>query len=135
MIKQQIDHVVGLNVVDLDSSLAFYRELFGFELIERWDTPKQAFIGAESVVLGLIESPSYDYRAYTMAHLAFPCNPHDFPHIVAKVHSMKLEVVAGPKPQRGGETLLFRDPSGNILEICYPSIAEWKATDNTTRSA
>ena len=127
MIKKQLDHV-GLNVLDLDKSIAFYQELFGFTVIEKWDNPKQAFVGANNAVLGLIEMPSYDYRTYTMAHVAFPCNQADFPNIIEKIDSLGLEIVSGPKEQRGGETILFRDPSGNILEICYPSIAEWKSS-------
>ncbi len=127
MIKPQIDHA-GLNVLNLDKSIAFYQDLFGFALIEKWDEPKQAFVGADSTVLGLMEMPDYDYHAYTMAHLAFPCAAVDFPAIVAKIRAMELEIVSGPKAQRGGETILFRDPSGNILEVCYPSIAEWKAS-------
>jgi hypothetical protein len=38
------------------------------------------------------------------------------------VRNLVLEVVSGPKPQRGGESILFRDPSGNILEVCYPAL-------------
>jgi catechol 2,3-dioxygenase-like lactoylglutathione lyase family enzyme len=126
MISKQLDHI-GLNVADLEKSIAFYREMFGFAVIERWETPKQAFVGAGGTVLGLMEMPDYDYRAYTMAHLAFACAKSEFPAVVAKVHRLGLKVVAGPKEQRGGETILFRDPSGNILEICYPSMAAWQA--------
>ncbi len=128
MIKKQLDHV-GLNVADLDKSIAFYQDMFGFSVIEKWDAPRQAFIGAESTVLGLIEIANYDYRAYTMAHVAFSCDQADFLKLVAKVQALGLEVVTGPKEQRGGETILFRDPSGNILEVCYPSIVEWKASN------
>ena len=124
MIREHIDHV-GLNVTDLDSSIAFYREMFGFRVIKRWDNPKQAFIGKDTIAVGLMEMPDYDYRAYTMAHLAFSCNPGDFQGVVAKVKGLGLEIVSGPKEQRGGETILFRDLSGNILEVCYPSIKEW----------
>ena len=72
MIRQRIDHV-GLDVVDSDESIAFYRDMFGFALIERWDNPNQAFVGEDGSVLGLMEAPDYDYRAYTKAHLAFCC--------------------------------------------------------------
>ncbi len=129
MIRQRIDHV-GLNVVDLDESIAFYRDMFGFALIERWDNPNQAFVGEDGSVLGLMEAPDYDYRAYTKAHLAFSCDRQEFPRIVVAIHGLGLEVLNGPKPQRGGETILFRDPSGNILEVCYPSIGDWLASRN-----
>ena len=127
MIQKQFDHV-GLNVTDLDKSIAFYQDMFGFAVIEKWDDLKQAFIGADSAVLGLMEVANYDYSIYTMAHIAFPCSKNDFADVVAKVKNLGLDIVSGPKSQRGGETILFRDPSGNILEVCYPSINEWKAS-------
>jgi catechol 2,3-dioxygenase-like lactoylglutathione lyase family enzyme len=123
MIQPRIDHI-GLNVDNLDASIAFYQNLFGFAVIERWDEPRQAFVGIGEVVLGLMEVSGYDFRAYTMAHIAFPCAPDAFPNIVAQVMDMGLEIVSGPKQQRGGETILFRDPSGNILEVCYPALRE-----------
>ncbi len=129
--RQSLDHV-GLNIIDLDESIGFYRDMFGFRLIERWDNPKQAFVGADDLVLGLMEAPEYHYRAYTKAHLAFSCDEQEFPQIVAKIHDLGLEILSGPKPQRGGETILFRDPSGNILEVCYPSIGDWIASKTHT---
>jgi len=119
-----IDHV-GLNVKDLGESIAFYSDFFGFQVIETWETPRQAFVGHADVILGLLESPGYDFKAHTMAHIAFPCAKQEFPMIVDRIRRKGLEILSGPKEQRGGETVLFRDPSGNILEICYPSISEW----------
>lgn len=122
---KQADHI-GLNVVDLETSLTFYQELFGFSLIARWDDPKQAFIGTEGLVLGLMENPNYDFYAYTLAHLAFACTAAEFPKVVVYLQRQQLEIVSGPKPQREGEMILFRDPSGNLLEICYPSLTQWQ---------
>lgn len=126
MIHKQIDHI-GLNVADLEQSVVFYRDMFGLEVIEKWDDTKQAFVGAGQTVLGLMEVPDFDFLIHTMAHIAFTCDPSDFPAVVEKIHRLGLQVVSGPKEQRGGETILFRDPSGNILEVCYPSIAAWQA--------
>lgn len=123
----RFDHI-GINVKELDGSISFYRNFFGFDLIEKWDSPKQAFVGKGEVVIGLLEAPEYDFTKYTMAHLAFPCTKDEFKGIVQKVRSFGLEVVSGPKGQRGGETILFRDLSGNILEVCYPSLTEWLAS-------
>jgi catechol 2,3-dioxygenase-like lactoylglutathione lyase family enzyme len=96
--------------------------MFGFELIQRWEQPRQAFVGRGEVVLGLIEQKDYDFRHMTMAHIAFPCEAAEFPAVVARVEELGAEIVSGPKPQRGGETILFRDPSGNIFEICHPAL-------------
>ena len=125
-----LDHI-GLNVTNLDESLAFYRTWFALEVIARWDEPKQAFIGDDNVTLGLMEAPDYDFERYTMAHMAFAVSQHAFPAWVDKIHAAGLPIVSGPKPQRGGETILFRDPSGNILEICYPSLQTWRQTQQS----
>ena len=121
MIKPQFDHV-GLNVADLDASIAFLKAMFDFDVIQKWDSPRQAFVGKGSVVLGVLEKKDYDFTPHTMAHIAFPCRKEEFASVVAQVHRMGAPIVSGPKPQRDGETILFRDPSGNIFEVCYPSL-------------
>jgi catechol 2,3-dioxygenase-like lactoylglutathione lyase family enzyme len=121
MIEPQFDHV-GLNVVDLDESIAFFTAMFGFEVIQKWDSPRQAFVGKGAVVLGLMERKDYDFTTQTMAHVAFACSREEFPAVVAQVRLLGAPIVSGPKQQREGETILFRDPSGNIFEVCYPSL-------------
>lgn len=123
MIENRFDHV-GLNVTDLDASIAFLKEMFDFDVIQRWDNPKQAFVGKGSVVLGLMERKDYDFTRQTMAHIALACSKDEFPAVVAKVKELAAGLVSGPKAQRGGETILFRDPSGNIFEVCYPPLTE-----------
>ena len=119
--EAHFDHV-GLNVRDLDEAIAFCAELFGLALLQRWEQPRQAFVGRGAVVLGLIENKAYDHRRMTMAHIAFPCTKDEFSGVVAQLKKLGAEIVSGPKPQRDGETILFRDPSGNIFELCYPAL-------------
>ena len=122
MIENRFDHV-GLNVIDLDASIVFLRDMFGFEVIQRWDSPRQAFVGKDGVVLGVMEVKEYDFTKQTMAHIAFPCRKEDFASVVVeRVKRLKAPIVSGPKAQMEGETILFRDPSGNIFEVCYPSL-------------
>jgi len=123
MIENRFDHV-GLNVKDLDASIAFLKAMFSFDVIQRWDSPKQAFVGKGTVVLGVMEVSDYDFTQHTMAHIAFPCSKADFVAIVAQVKELGAPIVSGPKPQRDGETILFSDPSGNIFEVCYPSLTK-----------
>lgn len=121
MIENRFDHV-GLNVKDLDATIVFLKAMFDFDVIQRWDNPKQAFVGKGTIVLGVMEKKDYDFTVYTMAHIAFPCVKADFARVVAKVKELTVPIVSGPKPQRDGETILFRDPSGNIFEVCYPAL-------------
>lgn len=117
----KLDHV-AINVQDLDQSLAFYVEWFDFDVIQRWKEPRQAFIGKPGITLGLIENTTFDFKTYTQAHLAFSVSKLEFDQWLGKVQEANLPIVSGPKPQRNGETFLFQDPSGNILEICYPEL-------------
>lgn len=71
-------------------------------------------------MIGLIENPEFDGSAYTMTHLGFHVSESEFPQWVEKINDAGLTVVAGPKEQRGGETILFRTPRGIIIETCYP---------------
>ncbi len=123
MIENRFDHV-GLNVKDLDESIAFFKAMFGFDVVQRWDTLKQAFVGKGTVVLGLMEKKDYDFIQHTMAHIAFSCSRVDFTTVVAKLKELASPIVSGPKAQRDGETILFRDPSGNIFEVCYPPLTK-----------
>lgn len=77
-----------------------------------------------------MELPEYDRKSYTKAHIAFLCEPEAFSPFVALVRNLDLEILEGPKLQRGGKSILFRDPSGNILEVCYPALKEMACKSN-----
>ncbi len=124
MIDTHLDHA-GLHVANLDESIAFYQDVFGFSVIQRWDHPRHVFIGTGAIVLSLIEMPDTCFNTDSMAHLAFPCQKASFSGIVAQIRRSGCKIISGPIPQRGGEAILFHDPSGNLLEVCYPSMVEW----------
>jgi catechol 2,3-dioxygenase-like lactoylglutathione lyase family enzyme len=119
-----LDHI-ALNAVELDAEIAFFVDFLGLNLLQQWDSPRQAYVGtAEGDVIGLIENPDYDGSVYTRAHVAFSAPEAAFDGWVEKVLSAGIPIVAGPKPQRGGRTILFRSPGLNIIEICYPDARE-----------
>jgi catechol 2,3-dioxygenase-like lactoylglutathione lyase family enzyme len=120
--SMNIDHV-ALNAVSLDEEIEFFVEFLGLALLQRWDAPRQAYVGAQAgPVIGLIENKDYDGSVFTMAHVALYVEESTFDGWVTKVQQAGLPVVAGPKEQRGGRTILFRSPSQNIIEICYPDV-------------
>lgn len=121
MIEPRIDHV-SVDVADLSESIEFYRAMFGFEVLKRREDGLQAFVGRGEIVLGLLENPDLDYSRSTVGHIAFPCSRFDFPQMVDRIKASGAPIVRGPEPQREGETVWFRDPSGNIIEICYPPL-------------
>lgn len=119
-----IDHV-ALNAVSLEREIQFFVGFLGFQLLQQWESPRQAYVGSkEGPVIGLIENPDYDGSVFTMAHLAFSVAESEFDSWVKKITESNLPVVTGPKEQRGGRTILFRTPSQNIVEVCYPMARE-----------
>lgn len=127
MIDNHIDHA-GIHVVNLEESIEFYQTVFDFSVIQRWESPRHVFIGTDVIVLSLIEVPDTYFSAHSMAHLAFPCRKNHFNGIVKQIKQTGYKIVSGPFAQRGGEAILFHDPSGNLLEVCYPSMIEWLQT-------
>lgn len=118
----RIDHI-ALNANSLDDEIQFFVEFIGLSLLQKWDNPRQAYVGLqEGPVIGLIENPKFNGLDYTMAHLAFEVDPSNFDTWVHRIQTKGLAIVAGPKDQRGGRTILFRTPSNNIIEICYPYV-------------
>jgi len=118
------DHI-AINAVNLDEELEFLTEFLGLTMLQQWHDLRQAYVGFEDgPVIGVIENANFDGSIYTMAHIAFNVAEDEFVGWVEKVKNAGIEVVAGPKPQRGGETILFRTPSKNIIEICYPYVRE-----------
>ncbi len=120
----KLDHV-AIHAVDLDEELEFFTVFLGLPLLQKWHDLRQAYVGFEQgPVIGVIENKMFDGSSYTMAHLALCVDESEFQNWVAKIQAENVEVVAGPRPQRGGETILFRTPSKNIIELCYPYVRE-----------
>ena len=120
----RLDHI-AINAVDFEAEIEFLTEFLGLSLLQKWTDLRQAYVGFnDGPVIGVIENKDYDGSVHTMAHLAFCVIKDDFTEWVEKVKKANIEIIVGPKPQRGGETILFRTPSKNIVEICYPYVRE-----------
>jgi len=120
----KIDHI-AINAVNLEVELEFLTEFLGLSLLQKWPDLRQAYVGFDNgPVIGVIENNEFDGSTYTMAHLAFNVSQAEFSQWVEKIANANVEIVSGPKAQRGGETILFRTPSKNIIELCYPYVRE-----------
>ncbi|MER7344031.1 VOC family protein [Streptomyces aurantiacus] len=125
---------VGLNVTDLDRSLAFYRDVIGFELIGegKEEGRRFAFLGhAGALTLTLWQQAGAPYEGGRagLHHLAFEVGTID------EVRAYERELRAygvefaydGVVPHGEGAAsggIFFHDPDGTRLEICAPAGAE-----------
>ncbi|GAA2525146.1 MULTISPECIES: VOC family protein [Streptomyces] len=124
----------GLNVTDLDRSLAFYRDVLGFALIGegKEEGRRYAFLGdGERLVLALWQQATepYDGERAGLHHLAFEADS------IERVREYEASLRAhgtdfayegvvshGEGAASGG--IFFHDPDGTRLEISVPTGAE-----------
>ncbi len=113
-------------VNDVASSLAFYSDVLGFEIVEQWG-PAFAIVQRGSVELWL--SGPETSAARPMPDGSLPV-PGGWNRVVVEVSdlaaladqmiafgvALRSEVISGP----GGSQLLIEDPSGNPIELFQP---------------
>ncbi|MFE3766761.1 VOC family protein [Streptomyces sp. NPDC059104] len=125
---------VGLNVTDLDRSLAFYRDALDFELLGegKEDGRRFAFLGRDgelALTLWQQADDRYAPRAAGLHHLAFSAGA------IEEVRAYEDRLLGlgvdfayeGVVAHREGATsggIFFHDPDGTRLEISVPTGAE-----------
>ncbi|MFD6892821.1 VOC family protein [Streptomyces sp. NPDC059957] len=125
---------VGLNITDMDRSLAFYRAVFGFEIIAegKEDHRRWAFLGAEGRLLVALWQQSTGTFAKDrpgLHHLSFQVDTIEEVKATEEVlrelgtHFDYDGVVPhGENGTSGG--IFFTDPDGTRLEIYAPTGAD-----------
>jgi len=118
--------VIRYLVADVDAALAFYVDVLGFELVEKWGPP---FAMAKHGDLTLWLSGPGSSAAHALADGSRPA-PGGWNRLVLETGNLsalvaKLErsgaalrgaIVVGP----GGKQILVDDPSGNPIELFEP---------------
>ncbi len=123
----------SLYVADVPRSAKFYRELFGLELMVGDERFAALTVVGKSVLLlfkrgcstqpmatdgGVI--PPHD--ATGQIHIAFSCAATELPAWEARLVELRIGVESRVHWDRGGDSLYFRDPDGNLLELLTPGV-------------
>ncbi len=149
-------HHMGLQVADLERSVAFYRDILGFEVIFAWN-PQAAYIRelvgypeadihaavlrlpGTDVVLELLDYRNVDRTPVDTgtanpgtAHIAFFVDDLDnlYAELTAKgVRSVSAPVTPTIGPNEGGRAVYLLDPDGIRVELIQTrrSFAEYAA--------
>jgi catechol 2,3-dioxygenase-like lactoylglutathione lyase family enzyme len=110
-------------VADVDAAVAFYTELLGFELSERWGPPF-AMVRRGDLTLWLSGPGSSASRKLSDGSSPAPggwnrlvLETDELDSLIARLRSagarFRGDVVSGP----GGRQVLVEDPSGNPVEL------------------
>ena len=119
-----LDHI-GIYVRDLESSLNFYNEVFGFSEHQRFSKgeSKIAVLDIGKGLLELIQRPDAPAEAPKgrWSHVAFHIKDYD--SLVSKLEGMGLEL-RKVTLEDGSRIAFFKDPDGHDIEIMEKGLSQ-----------
>jgi len=114
-----MDHV-NMSVKDLEESVNFYQNLFGFEIRKEDNSPNKLdtaskIIGTDSIKLCLYENPEMSPEG-GIAHFGF--HIANFDQIMEKCKELNVEVLYdGPVEFEKSRSVYIKDPNGYDIEL------------------
>jgi lactoylglutathione lyase len=108
-----IDHI-NMQVKNLEESIAFYKELFGFEVKKEQPEENSKIIGNESIKLCLYEVPEPVQKG-GISHFGF--HVENFDAAVAKCKEMNITMPYGVLEWAHSRSVYIFDPSGHEIEL------------------
>ena len=119
--------VIRYLVADIDVAVAFYVDMLGFEVVERWGAPF-AMVKRGDLMLWLSGPGSSASRSLEDGSKPVPggwnrlvLETEDLVSLVAKLTSAGAHCRSGIVSGPGGKQILINDPSGNPVELFEPS--------------
>ena len=121
-------HHIGVNVSDLDRAELFYTNVLGFTVIDRYQEEiRHSMLDTGVTKIHLFESTDLEFEgAITRlsedgyAHIAFGTNRRQFSQAMEELRKHNVSF-RGPLILGKGESVHFKDPDGNHLEIRCPA--------------
>jgi catechol 2,3-dioxygenase-like lactoylglutathione lyase family enzyme len=126
----------ALYVEDMGRAVEFYRRLFGFAVLTKSKEPDRLTaldIGKTQILLLCKKGASL--RAVTTpggdippcdgsgnSHLAFPIEASELKDWEKWLAENAVVIESTVRWDRGGQSLYFRDPDGNLLELATPGV-------------
>ena len=121
-------HHIGVNVRDLDRAEEFYTDVLGFEVVDRYQEGiRHSMLDTGATKIHLFESTDLklDEAIHCLseegyAHMAFGTSREKFPQVIEELKKHNVHF-RGPLILGKGESVHFKDPEGNHLEIRCPA--------------
>ena len=110
---RSIDHI-NMMVKNLDESVKFYGELFGFEVKKDQDEFRSKIIGNDTIKLCLYEDPAMAQDT-GINHFGF--HIENFDDIVARCKEMNVKMPYGVVEWGKSRSIYIVDPSGYEIEL------------------
>ena len=109
-----MDHV-NMTVRNLEESVKFYKNLFGFEIKKEQPEDKSKIIGNDNIKLCLYEDPEMKLEG-GIAHFGF--HVENFDEIMEICQSLDVKIYyEGPVQFEKSRSIYISDPSGYDIEL------------------
>ena len=123
---ERLDHLV-LTVRDIERSVAFYVQVLGMSEIRFGEDRRALAFGRQKINLHPADAPVAPHAARPTPGSADLCLITRTPlaDVLTHLEQHGVRVEEGPVPRTGAlgpiESVYFRDPDGNLIEVCnYP---------------
>jgi len=121
-----------INVSDMGRARRFYDSVFGFEVMAH-DERVCAFRVGSDVLLLFTEGSSNSpitvsggvipaHHTIGAGHFAFAVSTHELEAWRARLQQHGIKLESEVQWDRGGKSIYFRDPDGNLVELATPGI-------------
>lgn len=123
-----LDHV-GVKVTDLDRSIRFYSDLFGFEMVDRRmlgrSNVEAAALDVGGSIVFLLHEASFQARSPEehggVDHFCLTFTDAEFRDILERIRTMGVRLEGGVVPRTGAtgrsDSQYILDPDGNQIEV------------------
>ena len=111
---------VNVYATDLKKSVEFYTLFLDFELLEENDS--YAIVTFDELKVKLVHVESAQKEDDTrLPILSFILDVDDFTEAIQMAEEEKIPIISGPDDfeSGAGESILLKDPGGNIVEFFY----------------
>jgi catechol 2,3-dioxygenase-like lactoylglutathione lyase family enzyme len=112
-----IDHL-NIEVADLDKTVAFYKALLGFEVLEELPADNGKIIGNDNAKLCIYEAAGFSgYKNKVgLHHIGF--NIKNFDDVKTRCDELDIKILYGDVVRwPGSQSFYIKDPSGYELEL------------------
>jgi catechol 2,3-dioxygenase-like lactoylglutathione lyase family enzyme len=125
----RLDHLV-LTVADVDATVAFYERVLGMRAITFGQGRRALEFGRQKINLhpaGHEFEPKAERPTPGSGDLCF-ISAVALDEVIAHLEACGVAIEEGPVPRTGAvgpmDSVYFRDPDGNLLEVSVPRVAE-----------
>ncbi|WP_347218931.1 VOC family protein [Chryseobacterium sp.] len=119
---KNIDHIV-LTVADINTTIEFYTEIMGFEVVTFGDNRKALTFGNQKINLhqkGHEFEPKAEHPTSGSADLCFIAQT-DIQEVLKELKQKNIEIIEGIVERTGAvgkiKSVYFRDPDQNLIEV------------------